>query len=538
MSQAHPEPTAGQQEAPAVGPRSPTDDARGVRAMFRSRRARRSARTWQELAQCLFFIVEAIDDYLYTNEHCSDGSTRTIYSGPTRTKLMGGEPPPEKDLTVEWERMIHPDDRAAYKAHGERLTGGNPSEVLYRLQGYDGVTRWMHARARARRGDGRVFVDGIVSDVTRRVEAENALSEAERELREQLHLNEYQARHDHLTELGNRRLLVADLETLAAEATEDCPLTLVVLDLNGFKQYNDTYGHPAGDALLARLGKKLAAAGGPDAGCYRLGGDEFCVLHRGAENGEAMIEAVSGALAERGEGFTIDCSFGVVSIPTETSQATEALQIADQRLYAEKRAQLALRDTVHNALLQALYERAPSLRGHTTWVATLAQETGARLGLDAEALERARQAALLHDIGKIAVPDSILEKPGPLTPDERAVVEAHPVIGERILAASPALRPIAPIVRSHHERWDGAGYPDKLVAGEIPIEARIVAACDAFSAITSSRPYRDARTPSEALAEIRRCSATQFDPAVVEALAAALADLTQSSLVNTQRRAS
>lgn len=538
MSHAHTEPTAGQEEAPAIEPQGPTGGARGVRAMLRSRRGRRSEPTWQELAQCLFFIVEAIDDYLYTSEHRSDGSTRTVYSGPTRGKLMGGEPPPEEDLEVEWARMVHRDDRDAYKAHGERLTRGKPSEVQYRLQGYDGVTRWMHARARPRHSDGRVLVDGIVSDVTRRVEAESALFEAERELREQLRLNEYQARHDHLTELGNRRLLVADLETLAAEATEDCPLTLVVLDLNGFKQYNDTYGHPAGDALLARLGKKLAAAAGPDAGCYRFGGDEFCVLYRGAERTEAMIEAVSGALVERGEGFTIDCSFGAVSIPEETSQATEALQIADQRLYTQKRAQLARRDAAHNALLQALYERAPELRGHTTWVATLAQATGARLGLGAEALERARQAALLHDIGKIAVPDSILEKPGPLAPDERAVVEAHPVIGERILAASPSLRAIAPIVRSHHERWDGAGYPDKLAADEIPIEARIVAACDAFSAITSCRPHRDARTPSEALAEIRRCSATQFDPAVVEALAAAFADLTQSNLAHAQRRPS
>jgi diguanylate cyclase (GGDEF)-like protein/putative nucleotidyltransferase with HDIG domain len=483
----------------------------------------------------LFFIVEAIDDYLYTNEHRADGSTRTVYSGPTRAKLMGGELPPDADLDVEWARMLHPDDRPAYEAHCERLSRGRASEVQYRLQGYDGVTRWLHSRARPRHLDGRVLVDGIVSDVTRRVEAENALLEAEQELREQLSLNAYQARHDHLTGLGNRRLLVADLEALSAEATEDCPLTLVVLDLDGFKQYNDTYGHPAGDALLARLGKRLAAAAGPDVGCYRLGGDEFCVLHRQRGEVEAVIEAASGALAEHGEGFTIDCSFGAVSIPEETSRATEALQIADQRLYAQKRARLGRRDAAHHALLQALYERAPDLRDHTASVARLAQNIGARLGLGAEALEHVRQAALLHDIGKIAIPDSILEKPGPLTADERASMELHAVIGERILAASPALLPVARIVRSHHERWDGAGYPDKFVGDETPIEARIVAACDAYSAFTSQRPYRDGRTPEEALAEIRRCSATQFDPVVVEALAAALADLEQSILPQTRR---
>ena len=510
----------------------------GVRARLTKRRQKRREPSWRELAQSLFFIVESIDDYLYTNENLPDGSVRTIYSGPTRAGLMGGEPPPGTTLAAEWERMIHPDDRASYEAHRERLNRGERSDVLYRLQGYDGATRWLHGRSRPRDSDGRVFVDGIVSDVTRRVEAESALAEAEQDLREQLKLNEHQARHDLLTGLGNRRLLVADLETLAAEATESCPLVVVVLDLDGFKRYNDTFGHPAGDALLTRLGKKLAAATGPASSCYRLGGDEFCVLHHGGEEIEAMIETVTGALAERGEGFTIGCSFGTVAIPEETSQPAEALQLADQRLYAHKRARVGGRDAAHDALLQALYERAPNLRDHATSVARLAQATGDQLGLQADALEHVREAALLHDIGKIAIPDSILEKRSPLTPDERAAVELHTVIGERILAASAALEPVARIVRSHHENWDGTGYPDQLVGDECPIEARIVAVCDAFSGIASSRPDRDARTPSEALTEIRRRSDTQFDPAVVEALAAALVDLAQTSPAYAERRAS
>ena len=520
------------QEPPTAG------RARRPRALFRARRDRRTQPTWQELAQCLFFIVEAIDDYLYTNEHLPDGSTRTIYSGPTRARVMGGEPAAAADPAHEWVRMVHPDDRATYDGHRRRLNRGKPSEVLYRLQGYDGVTRWLHTRARPRDSEGRLLVDGIVSDVTPRIEAEVALSEAQRELRHQLRLNEYQAHHDHLTGLGNRRGLVADLERLAAEATQDDPLLLVILDLDGFKRYNDTYGHPAGDALLSRLGKKLTAAAGATASCYRLGGDEFCVLHRGAAGAEAVIEAASGALAERGEGFSIDCSFGAVFVPEDASQPTEALQMADQRLYAHKRGRHGQRDSRHDSLLQALYERTPELQQHTTSVARLAQVIGARLGLETDALEQIRQAALLHDVGKIAVPDSILEKPGPLTPDDRAIIESHTVIGERILAASPALGPIARIVRSHHERWDGTGYPDGLTGEASPIESRIVAACDAFSAITSRRPYCDARTPAEAVEEIRRCSGTQFDPAVVDALAAALAELTLNDLAHPQRRAS
>lgn len=515
-----------------------TGGVRGVRARLDERRKRRREPSWQELAQCLFFIVEAIDDYLYTDEHRPDGSVHTIYSGPTRASLMGGEPPPETSPAAEWTRMIHPDDRPSHDAHRERLRLGKPSDVLYRLQGYDGVVRWLHERARPRHSDERVLVDGIVSDVTRRVEAEVALAEAEQHLRRQLKQNEYQAHHDHLTGLGNRRMLLADLETLAAEATVDCPLMLVVLDLDGFKRYNDAYGHPAGDTLLARLGKKLAIAAGPASSCYRLGGDEFCVLHREQGESEVMLEAVSAALAERGEGFMVGCSFGAVSIPAEASHPAEALQIADQRLYMQKRARAGPRDAADDALLQALYERAPDLRDHTTSVARLAEATGARLGLGADALEHIRQAARLHDIGKIAVPDSILEKSDPLNPDERASVELHTVIGERILGASPALQQVARIVRSHHERWDGGGYPDGLIADESSIEARVIAVCDAFSAMTASRPDRGARTTSQALEEIQRRSGTQFDPTVVEALAAALVDLAHARPAHAERRAS
>jgi HD-GYP domain-containing protein (c-di-GMP phosphodiesterase class II) len=143
---------------------------------------------------------------------------------------------------------------------------------------------------------------------------------------------------------------------------------------------------------------------------------------------------------------------------------------------------------------------------------------GEQLGLEGEALERLGHAALMHDIGKIAVPDSILHKAGPLDAAERAFIQRHTIVGERILAASPALRRVGSIVRSSHERWDGQGYPDGLAGEAIPLEARIVAVCDAYSAITSHRPYRAAAEPGEALAEIERCAGTQFDPIVAAAL--------------------
>jgi HD-GYP domain-containing protein (c-di-GMP phosphodiesterase class II) len=134
-------------------------------------------------------------------------------------------------------------------------------------------------------------------------------------------------------------------------------------------------------------------------------------------------------------------------------------------------------------------------------------------------------AAELHDVGKVAIPDAILNKPGPLNEDEWAFMRRHTLIGERIVAAAPALCGVAKLVRASHERWDGGGYPDGIAGENIPLGARIVAVCDAYDAIVADRPYRGARSSAAALAELRRCAGTQFDPAVVEAFAAALADV-------------
>jgi two-component system cell cycle response regulator len=149
--------------------------------------------------------------------------------------------------------------------------------------------------------------------------------------------------------------------------------------------------------------------------------------------------------------------------------------------------------------------------------------TARQLGLSGEAIDEVARAAELHDIGKIAIPDSVLTKPGPLEASEWALIHQHTVIGERILLAAPALKPVAALVRASHERWDGKGYPDRLTAEAIPLGARIVAVCDAYDAMTSERGYRAAMPHAAAIAELRRCAATQFDPTVVEAFIATLA---------------
>ena len=168
--------------------------------------------------------------------------------------------------------------------------------------------------------------------------------------------------------------------------------------------------------------------------------------------------------------------------------------------------------------MRLLGEREPTLQSHLRDVGELTAAIGRRFDLDSEQLDELRRAAELHDLGKLAIPEGILRKPGPLTEGEQRFLRQHTIIGERILDVAPALRPVARLVRSSHERWDGSGYPDALAGQAIPLGSRIIAACDAYTAMLSDRPYGAARTPNGALAELRRHSGRQFDPQVVEAI--------------------
>ena len=328
-----------------------------------------------------------------------------------------------------------------------------------------------------------------------------------------------EARTDSLTGLKNRRSLLADLELQLELSSPAAPRALLLFDLDGFKEYNDAFGHPAGDGLLVRLAARLAEAVGSHGHAYRLGGDEFCaLLLLGRTEIEPLVAACSAALTEHGEGFEVGSSFGSVLLPEEASTPTQALQLADRRMYARKggRRMSAGRQS-RDVLLRTLSERRPDLQLRLRDLGELALAVGRELHMGPEGLDEVARAAELHDVGKIAVPDAILDKAGPLDPVEWGFMRRHPLIGERILLEAPALRPVARLVRSSHERWDGGGYPDGLSGDEIPLGARVVAVCDAFNAMTTERPYREAVSEYDAIEELRACAGTQFDPMVVEA---------------------
>ena len=332
-----------------------------------------------------------------------------------------------------------------------------------------------------------------------------------------------EAQTDALTGVGNRRKLMLDLgASLDARTTT----VLMLLDLDGFKAYNDTFGHPAGDALLARIAQKLSHAVAGDGEVYRIGGDEFCVLAGiGPARREAFAAGAAMSLEEQGEGFRITAAYGTVALPEEAASVAEALRIVDSRMYDEKdgRRASAGRQS-RDVLLRVLYERDARLQGHLSGLVELVRAVSVGMGLSDDEVGDVTLAAELHEVGKLAIPDSILRKPAALSEEEWRFVRRHPLIGERILSSAPALAKVSGLVRSTHERMDGEGYPDRLAGEDIPLGSRIIGACAAFVAMTSELPYSPARTPDEAVEELRRCAGTQFDPEVVQTLIAVRAE--------------
>jgi diguanylate cyclase (GGDEF)-like protein len=349
---------------------------------------------------------------------------------------------------------------------------------------------------------------------------------------------------DPLTGLGNHRSFQERLQRELAKArSRDIPLTLCLIDIDDLKRINDLFGHPVGDSVLAQVGARLRQNGE----AFRLGGDEFALLLPARSATEALpvaqtvIERI--AALELQEIGSVTASAGVSTFPFQAFDRDELIRLADSALYWAKEhgknrvhvyrpdvLELAeLRRLAHGPDRAARFRAAASLAkavdardtytgSHSTRVAELGAWIAARLGLDAEQVELTRLAGSLHDLGKLAIPEEILRKPGPLTPPERLVLERHSQIGFRMLE-SLDVNPVAEWVLHHHERWDGTGYPNGLAGEDIPLGARIIFVADAYDAMTSDRAYRGRLTPREAVAELERCAGTQFDPEIVSVFA-------------------
>jgi diguanylate cyclase (GGDEF)-like protein len=345
---------------------------------------------------------------------------------------------------------------------------------------------------------------------------------------------------DPLTGLGNHRHFHERLQRELARAEEESSvLSLCLVDIDEFKHVNDRYGHPSGDRVLSHVAARLRQGGES----FRVGGDEFAVLlpdldeRAAVEVARSIVDRVSAAALDEVGSVTV--SAGVATYSAEGVARDELVRLADSALYWAKEdgknrvrsyegaavGMLELRQLAEGSRA-ARYRAAASLAkavdardaytgSHSERVGEIAARIARRLGIDETQVELTRLAARLHDLGKLAIPEEILRKPGALNESERLVLQRHPQIAHRMLE-SLGVEPLAEWVLHHHERWDGAGYPDRLRGEEIPLGARIIFVADAYDAMTSERVYRERISWRAALAELERCAGSQFDPAIVE----------------------
>ena len=359
---------------------------------------------------------------------------------------------------------------------------------------------------------------------------------------------------DSLTRLPNHRAYETDLVATLEEA-RDREIALCLLDIDNFKRLNDHFGHPVGDWVLVRFAELLAASA-PSVRAYRLGGDEFALVATGGEQAiRNAVNLVRTAMAAEtlDDGSSPTFSAGVASFPRQAKTREELAQAADAALYWSKRhgknqlfafdpsvvalswsrelaesVEYDARLRATESLIRVVDARDTYTGSHSQSVAILVEAIGQAMGFDEATVSQLRLAGLLHDLGKIAVPDRILQKPGRLDPDEVAVLRKHPEDGYDLLQGL-AVDPVDRWILHHHEHWDGSGYPHGLTGEDIPVGSRIILVADAFDAITSERIYRPAASVAEALEELGRFAGTQFDPSVVDALERALRVPTEAS---------
>jgi diguanylate cyclase (GGDEF)-like protein len=354
------------------------------------------------------------------------------------------------------------------------------------------------------------------------------------------------ADRDPLTNVFHHRYLKTRLEEELKRTRESGqPLAVLMLDLDNFKLVNDTYGHLVGDEALRLVTAVLhTTCRGTDV-IGRYGGDEFMVILPDTTPSQAVYiaervdrELAAQQLSVAGGAIPLHCSIGLASFPRDGDAVSELVAKADAALYQSKRAGLPMARLQRvgqtqmrlegdfapvSELLAALLARDPATRSHLEHVNRLAQEFAAALGLSTLDRESLLLASVLHDVGKIAIPDRVLRKPGSLAPEEQDLVRRHPIIGAMLIEHIPGFADAAVAVRHHHERFDGNGYPDGLAGDDIPVAARIVTLIDAFSAMTVDRPYHKGLRVDEAVSELRRCAGTQFCPKLVERFAAIVA---------------
>lgn len=407
-----------------------------------------------------------------------------------------------------WLGIVHPDWRAQFSDYFRQL------ESTQQLFDYEfkiiricnGEERWVHGLGKVELNHPvkAVRLIGMIQDVTERKQTEEKIV--------------YLSFHDRLTGLYNRRFFEEELKRL--DVARNYPLTLVMADVNGLKLINDSFGHAIGDELLVNVAKVLRNGCRRDDIIARLGGDEFVVLlpNTDAVETEQILKRINAlAVQEKVGSIEISISFGYEIKRYDSEDILDLFKKAEDYMYKRKLFEgPSMRGKTIKTIIRTLHEKNKREEQHSHRVSTLCQSMGEALGLPEGEVQELKSVGLLHDIGKIAIDEKILNKPGKLTKDEWEEIMRHPEIGYRILSTVNGMAEMAEYVLAHHERWDGSGYPKGLIGGELPLQPRIIAIVDAYDAMTSARSYRDALSDEIAITELQKNAGIQFDPELVK----------------------
>ncbi|MEN6324743.1 MAG: PAS domain S-box protein [Syntrophomonas sp.] len=403
--------------------------------------------------------------------------------------------------------FVHPDDIQYYTNSIKNVvaTCEPQKEIEYRIKHRDGSWRWHSTSLAPVKNDAghSLFYVGICVDITERKQAEEDIL--------------YLSYHDKLTGLYNRTFFEEELKRISTN--RQLPIGLIIGDVNGLKLVNDALGHLEGDKVIKQAAEILRKSCRQEDIICRWGGDEFIILLPKCDSRSTMMvyKRISASFIEINSLATkINISLGMAVQTSLDQDIKDVIKEAEENMYRNKLLESrSTRSSFIKTLEKALWEKSHETKDHCQRMQTMAYKIGKSLNLTDSELDELKLLAALHDIGKIAIPNSILDKPGELTPEEWETIKGHPETGYRIALSSPELASVAEAILHHHERWDGSGYPLGLKGNKIPLISRIIAITDAYDVITNGRPYKKAMSKEEALAEIRRCAGTQFDPNLV-----------------------